>query len=74
MDGTWTFRCRKCDSAFEVVASEEEHAGDLAKDKRCPSCGLVPSDPAAAESIRGERWHKVIGFRGSQNTARRFVF
>jgi len=66
--GTWTFRCRKCASAFELQLTGQDRAGDLAKERRCPNCGLVPNEPADSESMRGERWHRVIGYRLEKNT------
>ena len=55
--GTWTFRCRKCESAFELLLTEREHAGDAAREKGCPTCGLVPSDGR----------HKIIGYRAANS-------
>lgn len=26
--GTWTFRCQECESAFELLLTERERAGD----------------------------------------------
>jgi hypothetical protein len=66
--GTWTFRCRKCATAFELLLTEQDSANDLAKERRCPTCGLVPSDPAGREALDGERWHKVIGYRPEKNS------
>jgi len=48
--------------------TEQDRAGDLAKERRCPNCGLVPNEPADSESMRGERWHRVIGYRLEKNT------
>lgn len=61
--GTWTFKCRKCGTAFELELSERERAVDMARERRCPECGLVPGEASQAEAMRGDRWHKVIGYR-----------
>jgi DNA-directed RNA polymerase subunit RPC12/RpoP len=61
-DGTWTYKCRKCDSAFDLLLNKGDDAIDLARDARCPGCGTVPGDASPAEAMRGHRWHKIIGF------------
>lgn len=66
--GTWTFRCRKCLGTFELLVSEQERASEFAREKRCPSCGLVPSDLDEAQAMVGERGHTVIGYRPEKNT------
>jgi hypothetical protein len=59
--GTWTFKCRECESAFELLLTERERAGDAAREKGCPQCGRVPG--AGAEPMRSGRRHKIIGYR-----------
>ena len=70
-EGTWTFRCRSCDSAFELSLTERQHAGDCAKNEGCPNCGSVPSAASPAEAMRR---HKVIGYRQYKKTTRPLVF
>ena len=65
--GTWTFRCRKCATTFELVLTEKDSASDIAKQQRCPTCGLAPSDPAEREALGVERCHRVIGYRPEKN-------
>jgi Zn finger protein HypA/HybF involved in hydrogenase expression len=61
--GTWTFKCRKCGASFELPLTERQRAADIAREKPCPSCGGAPKDVTESESMRGENWHQVIGFR-----------
>lgn len=67
-NGMWTFKCRKCNRAFEISLSKRQQALDFAKDKRCPGCGSVPSEASRAEAMRGDRWHEIIGFRMKKPT------
>ncbi len=63
--GTWTFRCRKCESAFELLLTERERAGAAAREKRCPKCGAAPDTGAGA--MHGERRHQIIGYRAANS-------
>jgi hypothetical protein len=42
-------------------------ASEFAREKPCPSCGLLPSDPDEARAMVGERAHKVIGYAGKKH-------
>jgi DNA-directed RNA polymerase subunit RPC12/RpoP len=64
--GTWTFKCRSCDSAFEIPLTDRERAADFAREKRCPRCGSMPGEASRAEAAGGE--HKIIGYRVGKKT------